>query len=126
MDWMLDGTTADGLALGNAITRWLTAPDDQGRPGAMARRFGISYLIWNGQIWGVYNMSAGWRTYTGPNPHIDHIHFNFTWDGGYQQTSWWTGVALTANRCSPADPSARTYRSPSASSALTPMVSSGP
>lgn len=98
VDWMLDGTTADGLALGNAITRWLTAPDDQGRPGAMARRFGISYLIWNGQIWGVYNMSAGWRTYTGPNPHIDHIHFNFTWDGGYQQTSWWTGVALTANR----------------------------
>lgn len=98
LDWMIDGTSADGLALGNAITRWLTAPDDQGRPGAMARRFGISYIIWNRQIWGVYNMSAGWRAYTGPSPHIDHIHFTFTWDGGYQQTSWWTGVALTANR----------------------------
>lgn len=98
LDWMINGTTADGLALGNAITRWLAAPDEQGRPGAMARRLGISYIIWNRQIWGVYDMGSGWRPYTGPNPHTDHIHFTFSWDGSYQQTSWWTGVALTKVR----------------------------
>lgn len=98
LDWMVNANTADGLALGNAITRWLTAPDAQGRQGAMARRFGISYIIWNRQIWGVYAMDKGWRPYSGSSPHTDHIHITFTWDGAYQQTSWWTGRALTATK----------------------------
>lgn len=94
LDWMVNASTADGLALGNAITRWLSAPDAQGRPGAMARRFGINYIIWNRQMWRAYDPGRGWAAYSGVSPHTDHIHLSFTWDGAYQQTSWWTGKAL--------------------------------
>lgn len=98
LDWMVNGATPDGLALGNAITSWLVAPDAQGRKGAMARRFGISYLIWNRRIWGTWDLDGGWKPYTGSSPHTDHIHITFSWDGAYRQTSWWTGRALTATR----------------------------
>ncbi|HYN29072.1 MAG TPA: peptidoglycan-binding protein, partial [Dermatophilaceae bacterium] len=96
MDWMLNARTPEGLALGNAITRWLSAPDSAGRPGAMARRFGVMYIIWNRQMWRAYAPERGWTAYTGASPHTDHIHFSFTWDGAYRHTSWWTGVAVTA------------------------------
>jgi peptidoglycan hydrolase-like protein with peptidoglycan-binding domain len=96
LDWMNNAYTADGLALGNAITRWLAAPDAQGRPGAMARRFGINYIIWNRQMWRAYDPGRGWAPYSGVSPHTDHIHISFTWDGAYQRTSWWTGKALTS------------------------------
>jgi len=98
LDWMNNAYTADGLALGNAITRWLAAPDAQGRPGAMARRFGINYIIWNRQMWRAYDPGRGWAPYSGVSPHTDHIHISFTWDGAYKQTSWWTGKALTEVR----------------------------
>ena len=94
LDWMNNAYTADGLAVGNAITQWLSAPDSEGRPGAMARRFGINYIIWNRQMWRAYDPGRGWAPYTGSSPHTDHIHISFTWDGAYQQTSWWTGKAL--------------------------------
>jgi len=96
LDWMVDGRTSSGLALGNAITRWLAAPDSQGRPGAMARRFGINYIIWNRQMWRAYDPGRGWAPYSGVSPHTDHIHLSFTWDGAYKRTSWWTGTALTS------------------------------
>ncbi|CAN7151807.1 peptidoglycan-binding domain-containing protein [Knoellia sp. LjRoot47] len=98
LDWMNNANTAEGLALGNAITRWLSAPDSEGRPGAMARRFGINYIIWNRQMWRAYDPGRGWAPYSGVSPHTDHIHISFTWDGAYKQTSWWTGKALTEVR----------------------------
>ncbi len=94
LDWMVNAYSSDGLELGNAITRWLAAPDSQGRPGAMARRFGINYIIWNRQMWRAYDPGRGWAPYSGVSPHTDHIHMSFTWDGAYQRTSWWTGTAL--------------------------------
>lgn len=96
LDWMVNAYSSDGLALGNAITRWLSAPDSQGRPGAMARRFGINYIIWNKQMWRAYDPGRGWAAYSGVSPHTDHIHMSFTWDGAYKRTSWWTGKALTS------------------------------
>src|SRR3954452_5714603 len=57
----------------------------------MARRYGIMYMIFNHKIWGSYNAAAGWRDYTGPNPHTDHIHVSFGWPGALEQTSYWTG-----------------------------------
>lgn len=98
LDWMVNANTSDGLALGNAITRWLSATDSKGRPGAMARRFGINYIIWNRQMWRAYDPGRGWAPYSGSSPHTDHIHISFTWDGAYQQTSWWTGKALLQTR----------------------------
>jgi peptidoglycan hydrolase-like protein with peptidoglycan-binding domain len=94
-DWMLSVNKPNEKAVADAVTQWLSAPDAQGRPGAIARRFGIMYNIWNHKMWRAYDPGRGWATYTGPVPHTDHIHFSFSWDGAYGRTSWWTGKALT-------------------------------
>jgi peptidoglycan hydrolase-like protein with peptidoglycan-binding domain len=94
-DWMLNVTKADQYAVAQSVLTWLTAPDAQGRPGAMARRFGIMYIIYNKKMWRAYDPARGWATYTGSNPHTDHIHFSFTYDGAAKRTSWWTGAATT-------------------------------
>jgi peptidoglycan hydrolase-like protein with peptidoglycan-binding domain len=94
-DWMLSVNKPNEKAVADAVTQWLSAPDAQGRPGAMARRFGIMYIIWNHKMWRAYDPARGWATYTGPVPHTDHIHFSFSWDGAYGRTSWWTGKAVT-------------------------------
>ncbi|WP_249138661.1 peptidoglycan-binding domain-containing protein [Phycicoccus avicenniae] len=95
LDWMLDARKADELEVGNTLTRWLSAKDSQGRPGAMARRFGINYMIWNRKIWKAWAPDKGWAAYSGSSPHTDHIHISFTWDGAYALNSWWTGRART-------------------------------
>ncbi len=94
-DWMLNAGNPQQKAVADAVTAWLSAPDAQGRPGAMARRFGIMYIIWNKRMWRAYDPARGWAAYTGSSPHTDHIHFSFTWDGAYKRTSWWTGKAVT-------------------------------
>ncbi|HYN66464.1 MAG TPA: peptidoglycan-binding protein [Ornithinibacter sp.] len=96
LDWMINAKNKDQLALANALTRWLAAPDAQGRAGAMAKRFGINYIIWNRQQWRAYDPGRGWAPYYGVSPHTDHIHFSFNWDGAYKRTSWWSGVAVTS------------------------------
>ena len=60
LDWMINANNAEQLALANALTRWLAAPDAKGRPGAMAKRFGINYIIWNRQMWRAYDPGRGW------------------------------------------------------------------
>ncbi|MBD3782537.1 MAG: peptidoglycan-binding protein [Micrococcales bacterium] len=112
LDWMLDSRKPANLALGNAVTRWLAAPDAQGRPGAMARRFGINYIIWNRQIWKAWAPERGWGAYTGSSPHTDHIHLSFTWDGAVKRTSWWTGVAITSYLTGPPGVAQPTSRDP--------------
>ena len=95
LDWMLSVNDPTQKAVADSVTQWLSAPDAQGRPGAMARRFGIMYIIWNRKMWRAYDPGRGWAPYTGSAPHTDHIHFSFSWDGAYGRTSWWTGKALT-------------------------------
>jgi peptidoglycan hydrolase-like protein with peptidoglycan-binding domain len=100
-DWMLNVTKPNEKAVADAVTQWLSAPDAQGRPGAMARRFGIMYIIWNHKMWRAYDPARGWAPYTGPVPHTDHVHFSFYWGGAYGHTSWWTGKALTSIETAP-------------------------
>jgi peptidoglycan hydrolase-like protein with peptidoglycan-binding domain len=95
LDWMINAAKPDEKALADAIVGWLVAPDAQGRQGAMARRFGINYIIWNRHMWRSYAPERGWAVYTGVSPHTDHIHFTFNWGGALKKTSWWTGTALT-------------------------------
>ena len=94
LDWMIDARYPDQKAIADAVVQWLSASDDKGNPGVMARRLGIMYIIWNRKVWRAYAPERGWADYTGSSPHTDHIHFSFTWDGAYMRTSWWTGVAL--------------------------------
>jgi peptidoglycan hydrolase-like protein with peptidoglycan-binding domain len=90
LDWMLSVNDPKQKAIADSVATWLSANN-----GAMARRFGISYMIWNHKMWREYAPERGWAPYTGSVPHTDHIHFSFSWDGAMARTSWWTGHATT-------------------------------
>lgn len=79
----------------DSVIKWLLATDKHGNKYAMARRVGLMYMIWNRRIWSAYRAEQGWRTYTGSNPHTDHIHFSFSWAGARKQTSFWTSGTTT-------------------------------
>lgn len=49
--------------LGDILANWLVAH---------AEEIGVQVVIWNRLIWS--GTRPYWRTYTGPNPHIDHVH----------------------------------------------------
>ncbi|MFA9446666.1 S-layer homology domain-containing protein [Egicoccus sp. AB-alg6-2] len=89
-DWMLNANNATDRRKADELLGWLLATDEHGNKHAMARRFGIMYIIWNRQVWNAYRPNDGWRAYTGASPHTDHIHFSFTWDGAQRKTSFWT------------------------------------
>ena len=95
LDWMINANNAEQLALANALTRWLAAPDAQGRPGAMAKRFGINYIIWNRQQWRAYDPARGLgavlRRLAAHRPHPLLVQLGRR----LQAHSWWTGVAVT-------------------------------
>jgi hypothetical protein len=90
-DWGVNAHSASGRAKAAHFLHWLLKRDRYGNRYAMARRLGIQYVIWNHRIWGAYSASAGWRRYTGSNPHTDHVHISFTWAGARAKTSFWTG-----------------------------------
>ncbi len=88
LDWMLSAKDPQQRAVADSLVTWLSADN-----GAVARRFGISYIIWNAKMWREYAPERGWAAYSGSSPHTDHIHFSFSWDGAMARTSWWTGRA---------------------------------
>jgi peptidoglycan hydrolase-like protein with peptidoglycan-binding domain len=92
-DWMLNVNNPSQEAVAQSVLAWLTGPDKNGVQGAMARRFGIMYIIHNRKMWRSYAPERGWAPYYGTSPHTDHIHFSFNYNGAAGRTSWWTGVA---------------------------------
>ena len=91
-DWGgLNAHSAKDRARVARFVHWLTKTDKYGNRYAMTRRLGIQYLIWNHKIWGSYAAAAGWRKYTGADPHTNHVHISFTWAGARKKTSFWTG-----------------------------------
>lgn len=94
IDWGLNAADPAERAAGDAFVRWLTAVGPDGKPGYIARRLGVMYVIWNTQIWNNTSSSATWKPYTGASPHTDHVHVSLSWNGAYQRTSWWSGVAI--------------------------------
>lgn len=78
---------------------WLLATRD-GHADALARRFGIMYIIWDHRMWRAYpkdgNPAGTWAPYSGGDPHTDHVHFSFGPGGANRQTSWWTGQQYVA------------------------------
>ena len=65
LDWMTNVRVPEQKAMADAFVAWLQAPDGFGNPEAMARRLGISYLIWNNQTWRAYDPGRGWTEYNG-------------------------------------------------------------
>ena len=109
-DWgarVTDG--AETAAVEDALD-WLLHTDAWGNPDALARRFGLMYIIWDRQIWKAYpsnGLAAGsWHAYTGDNPHTDHVHFSFGWPGALQQTTWWNAGGTNPPPSGEADGSA--------------------
>ncbi len=86
---MLNVNNAGEKAIADDILSWLLATDRHGNRHANARRLGIMYMIWNHQIWSAARQAEGWRPHSS-DPHTDHIHFSFSWDGALKRTSWWT------------------------------------
>jgi hypothetical protein len=93
-DWMLDASKASDRAKAEQVLTWLLATDVHGNRHAMLRRLGITYIIWDRQIWSVWNRS--WQPYSGVSPHTDHIHFSFGWAGARAQTSYFTAPSTVS------------------------------
>jgi hypothetical protein len=90
-DWGVAVSDPDEHAASHEVFDWLFRADGDGRDFAMARRLGVMYIIHNRHIWGSYRAAEGWRPYVGVNPHTDHTHFSFSWEGARKQTSYWNG-----------------------------------
>lgn len=117
-DWGVRVTVPAEKAHADELIGWLLATDKYGNKNALARRLGIMYIIWNHRIWGAYSPGA-WRTYTGPVPHTDHVHFSFSWAGARRQTSFWTGRPLPGSNTPVSTP-------PPPPSSVRPLPEPGP
>ncbi|NYD56976.1 hypothetical protein BKA08_001214 [Nocardioides marinisabuli] len=89
-DWSLRASRAKDRRIAKRATGWLTR-SVEGEVAAHARELGVMYMIWNRRIWRGYDARSAWQPYTGENPHTDHIHLSFTWNGATRRTSWWAG-----------------------------------
>jgi hypothetical protein len=90
-DWGVAADDPVERAEAEEVLAWLLGPDERGEPHAIARRLGLMYVIWDGQIWSSILAAEGWRPYVGRSEHRDHIHFSFGWDGALARTSFWQG-----------------------------------
>ena len=88
-DWAVSAADSNDVAKVNQAFAWLFATDKYGHQDAMIHRLGIMYIVWNHHIWSASIPSDGWLPYNGPNPHTDHVHFSFSWDGANMKTSLW-------------------------------------
>lgn len=50
---------------------------------------GIQEIIWNHRIWTSYHHAEGFRAYTGPNPHTEHMHIGLNRAGAAKRTSFY-------------------------------------
>ncbi|HMQ25791.1 MAG TPA: hypothetical protein PKA98_07375, partial [Acidimicrobiales bacterium] len=75
-DWGMNANRSADRAKVQRLMTWLLATDGAGNTYAMARRLGIMYIIWNRQMFRLYRPEAGWQSYSGPSPHVDHVHFS--------------------------------------------------
>jgi hypothetical protein len=106
LDWSVDVTDPQGWAAGLSFIRWLLASDDDGNEFALAKRLGITQLIWHNRVWTSANPE--WRIYCDPrdvedadcirNPtlrHDDHMHISFSLEAGYLHTSYFRTLGFT-------------------------------
>jgi hypothetical protein len=101
IDWSRDVSDPVQRRSVRELLGWLFDSDGFGNEDAMIRRLGIMYIVWNRRIWSTWDQ--GWDVYCVQkrkkckdpdggyelNPHIDHVHFSFSWDGARELTSYW-------------------------------------
>jgi hypothetical protein len=101
IDWMVNVRDPRQREIAESFLTWLQAPDEAGNAAVMARRLGLSYVIWNNQMW--RPASDTWTTYRDCDRpkmrwkkydstcHRNHIHVSFSWAGALGRTSFFTG-----------------------------------
>ena len=72
------GGAADNTA-GDPVANWLITH---------AERIGIQLVIWDQSVWQASLSGEKLRAYSGPIPHIDHIHAEVTIEAASKQTAW--------------------------------------
>lgn len=87
-DWMVRADSPADVAKVEKVLDWLFATDQWGNKDAIFRRLGLTYLIWNHNVWSTKTGKA-WAPYRGANPHTDHVHFSFSVPGSLMETSFW-------------------------------------
>jgi hypothetical protein len=92
VDYYVDASVPDELALGNRIVQWLLASDAGGNPHCTARRLGVQEIIWNHEIWTAGpRRNEGMRPYSGVDPHTTHLHIGQNRLGAAMGTTYWVG-----------------------------------
>lgn len=98
-DWGVDANDPEERAIADALVDLLLAPDAEGNEHALARRMGIMYIIWDGQVWSSHRPDEGWRPYRHPSgaadptlDHEDHVHISLSWEGAMGRTSLWRAL----------------------------------
>ena len=81
--------------VGDPIANWLIAN---------SHVIGIQYLIWDHTQWSGSRTSGRVRAYTGPIPHIDHIHAELTIAASLEHTGFFTGASTTPTSPPPSVP----------------------
>ena len=90
-DWHMRADRPEDTAMVDRVLNWLLRTDERGNQNAVARRIGITYIIWNHQVYRVRSDNAQWAPYTSTSdPHDTHVHFSFSVHGATQRTSWWS------------------------------------
>jgi hypothetical protein len=90
----LDHGDADN-GVGDPIANWLIAH---------SREIGIQYLAWDRTQWSGSRSSGRVRPYTGPIPHIDHIHAELTIAASRMETPFFGGSVSPPSSPPPATP----------------------
>jgi hypothetical protein len=112
VDWHLDAHDKADAKAARRLIGLLLAPDDQGRPAALARRMGVQEIIWDCRSW----FGGGWgdeqrlERYSpcygrkgrpvkidDTTAHRDHVHLGLTRRGAKTLTSFWTRTAPPAS-----------------------------
>ncbi len=81
--------------VGDAIANWLIAN---------SHAIGVQYLIWDHTQWSASRSTNRVSAYTGPIPHIDHIHMELTIDASHEGTPFFTGGATSPTSPPPTPP----------------------
>jgi hypothetical protein len=99
-DWALDAGSRRDRHHARHFLHRLRKPDRLGRRGALARRMGVMYAIWNDHIYSAtYHykkrryLNAGCRTIRRcpvSLRHRNHMHISLTRAAAHKQTSWYT------------------------------------
>lgn len=86
-------------SIADSVIAHMLEGDEFGNTHALARRYGLMYVIWNQRWFKLYAPSQGWQPYSGESAHTDHVHFSFSWDGAWQRTTAWRYEASDPNAC---------------------------